>query len=243
MFVFIIPLKSSKVSKSWERTSYLLERTLRSICGQTCNDYRIIIVCNEKPITQFDSPFVEYIQADLPPPKNDWWEKDFDKAKKLMIGAEFSKQYDPSYLMVVDSDDLVSNKIVAFVKNEPDQAGWFLNQGYIHEFNSRTLYYLRKDFGKYCGSCIIIKPSLFESLFKDNIYDHTNPVLALHGIILTNLPFCGGVYSRGNGDNIFAQESFFTHNLLPKGNFIALFKHLIRFRPITNKIKKEFGFY
>jgi hypothetical protein len=242
MLVFIVPLKSQKLTESWEKTCYLLERTLSSICQQTCNHFRIIVVCNERPIIRFESSFVEYLQVKLPVPKNEWWEKDKDKAKKLRIGADYSKRFNPSYLMVVDADDLVSNKIAAFIRNKSEQNGYFLNAGYVHESGSKLLYYLRKDFGLYCGTSIIIKPNLFELLFEQGIYEHNGSPLLSHGVALENLPFCGGIYSRGNGENIFAIEEF-SKNLCPKGDYIAYVKHLFRFRPITAQIKKEFGFY
>ena len=243
MIVFIIPLKSAKVSKSWERTCYLLDRTLRSICGQTCDDFRIVVVCHEKPILEFSTPFVEYIEADLPIPSREWFTTNIDKSKKLRIGLERGKQYHPSHVMVVDADDLISNKIVGFVKKNPEQIGWLINRGYIHEFKNKYLYCLRKDFVDYCGSSVIIKTDLFECLFtEEDYYDHKCSTLPAHGISLNNLPFCGAVYSRVNGQNNFAVDPFYT-KLLPKGDYIAYIKHLIRFRFITSQVKNEFGFY
>jgi hypothetical protein len=243
MIVFIVPLKSSKVSTSWETTSYLFERTIRSICTQTCDDFRVIVVCNEKPITQFDSPFVEYIETELPVPGKGWFEGgQKDHAKKLMIGLESSQKFNPSHIMVVDADDLISNKIAAFLQNNSEPSGWILQNGYIHEFGSSFLYYIRKDFVQYCGSSIIIKPNLFNLLFENNVYEHKGTTLAVHGVILENLPFCGGIYSRGNGENTYAQESIY-QGFIPKGDRIAYIKHLLRFRPITAQIRKEFGFY
>ena len=243
MIVFIVPLKSPKVSASWENTSLLFERTLKSICGQTCKDFRVVVVCHEKPLTNFNTSFVEYIEVDLPIPSRDRFIRNIDKSKKLRIGLERSEQYHPSHVMVVDADDLVSNKIAGFVKKNSEQIGWILNSGYIHEFKNKYLYYLRKDFGQYCGCSVIIKPDLFECLFtEEDYYVHQCSTLPAHGISLNNLPFCGAVYSRVNGQNNFAVDPFYT-KLLPKGDYIAYIKHLIRFRFITSQVKNEFGFY
>lgn len=242
MIVFIVPLKSPKLSNSWLNTSRLFERTLRSICGQTSDQFRVIVVCNERPITQFDSPFVEYVQVDLPVPRDKWQEKEEDKLKKLMIGAKFSEKFNPSYTMAVDADDFISNKIASFVSGKPKQTGYFLNTGYVHEFGSNLLYYLRKDFGLYCGVSIIIKFNLFELIFENSIYEHKGSTLITHGVILENLPFCGAIYNTCNGENSVAVRNF-SQSLCPKGDYIAYIKHLFRFRPITAQIKKEYGFY
>ncbi|UWU48472.1 hypothetical protein APLC1_3267 [Limnospira platensis C1] len=45
MLGFFIPIKSRKISKSWDNLSLLLERTARSMCNQTHPDFRIIVVC------------------------------------------------------------------------------------------------------------------------------------------------------------------------------------------------------
>jgi len=243
MIVFIIPLKSAKVSKSWDRTCSLLERTLKSICGQTCDDFRIIVVCHEKPFLDFITPFVEFIETDQQILSGGCFIGHRDMSEKLRIGLERSKQYHPSHVMVVDADDLVSNKIAGFVKKNSEQIGWILNSGYIHEFKNKYLYYLRKDFGQYCGSSVIIKPDLFECLFtEEDYYVHKCSTLPAHGISLNNLPFCGAIYSRVNGENIFAVDPFYK-NLLPKGDYIAYLKHLTRFRFITPQVKNGFGFY
>ena len=243
MIVFIVPLKSAKYAKSWELTSALFERTLKSICGQTCNDFHIIVVCNEKPSINFNTQFVEYIEVDFPIPSGEWFIGHKDMSKKLTIGLERSKQLSPSHVMAVDADDLISNKIAEFVKKNSEQTGWIINRGYIHEFKNKYLYYLRKEFGQYCGSSIIIKPDLFHCLFiEEDFYEHRCTSLPAHKIVLGNIPFCGAIYSRANGENNFAVDPFYK-NIVPKANLIANLKHFTRFRLITSQIRKEFGFY
>ena len=169
-------------------------------------------------------------------------EKENDKAKKLMIGAEFGKKFNPSYLMVVDADDFISNKIAAFVSTKSEQTGYFLDRGYIHESGSSSLYYLRKNFGQYCGTSIIIKPNLFDLAFKNGTYyEHKCSTLTAHNIFLEKLPFCGAIYNRCHGENLIAVREF-SQSLRPKGDYFAYIKHLLRFRPITTRIKQEFSF-
>jgi hypothetical protein len=65
MLTFIVPIKSRKIANSWTLVSQLAERTLRSICNQTSSNFRVVVVCNEKPDIQFEHPHIDYIQVDF----------------------------------------------------------------------------------------------------------------------------------------------------------------------------------
>jgi hypothetical protein len=45
MIVFVVPPKSSQTFKSWEYTSKLFERCMRSLCNQTSPAFRVVVVC------------------------------------------------------------------------------------------------------------------------------------------------------------------------------------------------------
>ena len=242
MIVFLVPLKSASISRSWDLTKKLLETTLQSICNQDCNDFRVLVICHEKPNISFSHPFLEYIQVDFSAPSDDGIiAKRKDKARKLFVGAEFSKQFNPSHLMVVDADDLISNKIASFIKANPHPIGYFLDYGYVYESGSQFLYFLRRHFGHHCGTSIIINFNLFELLFEDAIYEHRSFTLIKHRLNLQKLPFSGAIYHRCHGDNIFANQEL-GPTFYKDGDFIGYLKHLSRFRLITSEIKKEFNF-
>ena len=76
MLVFIIPLKSRQVAKSWNLVSQQLERTVKSACNQTDSDFKVIVVCNEKPDISFHHPHLEYLEVDFPPLGADITRKD-----------------------------------------------------------------------------------------------------------------------------------------------------------------------
>ncbi len=50
MLCFLIPLKSAAVANDWERVCNIFEATLRSAYHQTDPDFRILVICHEKPI-------------------------------------------------------------------------------------------------------------------------------------------------------------------------------------------------
>ena len=67
--IFIIPVKSAVISPSWHKFSKIFERTVRSVCQQTDQDFKVVVVCNEKPITDYEHPNIHYVYVDFPPPK------------------------------------------------------------------------------------------------------------------------------------------------------------------------------
>jgi hypothetical protein len=49
MLAFVVPLKSRRVSKSWEYVSRLCERAVRSLCAQTSPNFKVVVVHHESP--------------------------------------------------------------------------------------------------------------------------------------------------------------------------------------------------
>ena len=96
--IFIIPVKSAVISPSWDKFSKIFERTVRSVCQQTDQDFKVVVVCHEKPITAFKHPNIHYVHVDFPPPTPEAT-KDFkeffslkraDKSKKVIAGFEYA---------------------------------------------------------------------------------------------------------------------------------------------------------
>ena len=98
MLAFIIALKSSQVSSSWELVCKLFERTLKSVCNQTSTEYQVIVVCHEKPETQFNSPQISYVQVDFPIPGETFASKDKDKMLKMQAGLLYVQKIHVSHV-------------------------------------------------------------------------------------------------------------------------------------------------
>lgn len=252
MLVFIIPLKSQQVSKSWSRLSTLFERCLKSVCNQTAPDFKVVVVCHEKPKLAVDFPQVNYIQVDFPAPnlKNASFGEvrgigDIDKAKKVLVGLTHAAKFKPSHIMVVDADDCVSKHLVKLVKQNPQCDGWYLKKGYVHEEGSKLIYLNTKNFHQSCGTSIIIKYNLFHLLFpSENYYDHNNHLLK-DGIVLKELPFIGAIYIIKNGENQFMTVSK-TNQLKKRENrLLYLIRKVVKYRPVlvTKSIRHQFGLY
>lgn len=111
MLVFIIPIKSAKLSRvSWEYASIIFERCLKSVCRQTSSQFRVICVCHELPTVSFEHPHVQYITANFPAPTHYVHHEDpsawtglpsgayRDKGRKLWLGLNHAAQFHPSHI-------------------------------------------------------------------------------------------------------------------------------------------------
>jgi hypothetical protein len=261
MLVFIIPLKSQKISKSWQLQSKLVERCVKSICNQTSSDFRAIVVCHEKPNFTFERPELEYLQVDFPPPDLNveerqelasyaygWSEKivrqNADKAKKVRAGLNYAEKYQPSHFMVVDADDCVNRYIAQFVSDRRDEDGWILKKGYAHKEGSKFLFTNLKTFNQLCGTSLILKYSLRDLVFSNpEFYNHC--FTELEGANLQPLPFVGAMYSMENGDNIYMDsqtKSEIKGEILKRGlKFLVDKISKYRFSLMTNSVVKDFG--
>jgi hypothetical protein len=245
MLVFIVPLKSQQISKSWYRVCQLFERCIRSICNQTISDFRAIVVCHEKPRIDFTHPNITYLEVDYSvPDAQDYIKKNTDKGRKILTGLIYAKRFNPTHTMVVDSDDCVSRNLAAFVKQNPQHNGWFVRQGYKYrEDRHRQYIYLKnKNFYRMCGTCNILRYDL-NFLPQNPEYnrgygyykyyiDHGKVLdtLAEKGIFLKPLPFAGAIYVLGHGDNNTDNQTRLSFNWLSR-------------RGINNSICQEFSFY
>jgi hypothetical protein len=221
MLIFIVPLKSKEVSKSWANTCQLLERSLYSICNQTDLRFKVIVVCSTRPEIQFDHPNIEYLEVDFDVPKT-YSEKELDKGRKVVRGLLYARDFSPSHIMVVDADDCISCNLVKYVNENSNASGWVLNNGYVYQEDSHFIYYRKSHFYSWCGTCNIIKFDACPLPDKDVKFsedialyysgkNHANikEDLKKQGYLLEALPFVGAVYIIGNGENIY-QKGFST---------------------------------
>ncbi|BFP42757.1 hypothetical protein FGF1_36020 [Flavobacteriaceae bacterium GF1] len=261
MLTFVVPVKSKTVTSDWNKFSQLFESTLKSICNQTDSNFKVVVVCHEIPETTFSHQNLHYLQADFEPPisndlessENSYRGKEIDKGKKILLGAEYaSKEFKTDYIMTVDSDDFISKNISAFVNNSSKHIpGWYIKNGYIH-FEGKKFLVKTFKFNDLCGSSIIVKPELvkyFIGIDSTFYFDHRLTTLD-SSIELKKVPFSAGIYSVGNGENIYMSsqnvKKFNNH-----GNWISVqsLKRLYskfqnyRFRFITPGLREEFYFY
>jgi hypothetical protein len=246
MLVFILALQSPEASKDWVRVSQLCERTLRSVCAQTSH-FRAFLVCNVRPKTDFTHPNLSIIERDFPIPSATSAARMNDKWDKLKVGLTAARHLAPAHVMLMDADDCVHRDLAAHVNRNPGAIGWLMTKGYIWDEGSRWLYQANYFF-KLCGSSAIIR--LSEHDFPESDLEPADRFFVLangHSTIadhmakyrdpLQSLPFIGSVYVAATGENDSAIRA---------GGWQGkrhMFRKLITARPITNRIRYEFGLY
>ena len=256
MMAFVVPVKSETVSSDWTYFSSLVNRAINSICNQSNTNFKVIVVCHEIPETDFnDDSRVEFIQVDFAAPilKNnagDRWLKEADKGKKIKFASEHATTLGVKYIMTVDSDDCISNKICAFVsKNGNDSiSGWYVKKGYLYPEGKSYVYLNLKNFNMVCGSCIIIKPELIDLMFGENFFFKHGRTNFENGLSLLPLPFTGGLYSMVNGTNIALDNKEMKKRKSIKPSRLksikTLFRRIGKYRVMpTIFIKNKFSLY
>ena len=256
MLVFIIPLKSRRVSKSWDYVSRLFERCLKSVCNQTAPAFKVVVVCHETPPIEFSHPAVTYVSVDFPVPDSSHHPSlNQDKYRKRASGFILARQFRPSHVMQVDADDCVSNRLAEFVQRNPQAHGWFFDSGYFYRDGARRIYLKKQGFYSWCGTSHIIRHDLLKLPESADLEDSHLPLVrpsrmkeALRemGAALAPLPFPGAVYvDTQYGEGNHARRTFFwklqnhpTAVLYPARR---LFLHLFKSTPITSSFSAEFG--
>ena len=245
MLVFILPLKSALVADSWSRVSRLLARTLASACAQTSPDFRVIVACHEVPEGDFPHPKLEFIQVNHPAPSpSSPAEMRTDKQRKHSMALRRALAYSPSHVMFLDSDDLVSNRLAAFVTSHSPETSWYLRSGYFFCERQKYLHLERWRFDQWCGSAHIVRPEhlAFMNHSGDQLLlDHRRLTQELkqQGTPISPLPFRGAVYTIAHGDNFNDYEP----DLWPLHPIWRPLRRMIFHRAITPQIRQQFGLY
>lgn len=261
MLMFVIPIKSPKVSTSWFEVCRLFERCLRSVCNQTSLDFQVLVVCNEKPQIAFNHPKVKYLEVDFPVPSADYFAKMNDRSNKVVFGLLAASKFNPSHVMIVDADDCISKQIAAFVNNNPQSNGWFIDKGYEYIDGSQKIYIRRKNFYKMCGTCNIINYKLFTLPEKQKTYyditeydafltghSLSKEILAERGTPIQPLPFSGTIYIRDRvGESATLQDGWLTRfKRYPKEPLRGLKRLVlapINEQNVTEHIREEFSLH
>lgn len=84
MLTFAIPLRSKHSSNNWSTVCDAFNRTLRSVCNQTCKEFRVLVAYHDMPeiAKDIDLSKIEFIKVDSPLPNN-YKEQMLDKGWKV----------------------------------------------------------------------------------------------------------------------------------------------------------------
>lgn len=269
MVGFVIPFKSRAKSKNWTLDCSLLNRTLGSVLNQTDEKFKCYVVYSDLPLdplqnekivwVQFPFPFFDRNSIEDAEKYNSFgktqteWEHlpfFFDQGKKSLYGTAFAKREGCNYIMMLDADDLLSNKLVAYI-NAQDLAyncGFYVNKGYLYAENELFLTRVPDQMNFMCGSVNIVRSDVIPDIdFTINTYENYS-FFSAHSYVRTRiqyshsqtikpLPFYGLIYVFHSSNEMASKTD------LKKLTLRNIAKRIVRGKFITPKIKKEFGIY
>jgi len=160
MLVFIVPLRNRATVVDWSRCWAICRETLASAVGQLGEGLpvRVVLVCKEHG-GDFTHPRLDIVAWDSPDPADDWLARCKDKYRKLHYGlAHIHARYAPCYVMRLDADDLVSNRLAAYVLDDDNGLGYLLDEGYEWPSAEPWLRPWRRGFHRLCGSRTFFMP-------------------------------------------------------------------------------------
>ena len=180
MFLFITTIRHPSNAKNFDTILALLNHTIDSVMNQKTNfDFKLVIVCNEKPALDVDPDKVHFHVVDFPPPGKEkaseqtLYNMQLDKGTKLASGLIYAKQFNPKSVFIIDADDWISNKIVEHVMSNDQQKFWYADTGYLLNYSDKT--YIRKyGLCRYCGTAFIYDYKLFMDMLKLSSENNVN---------------------------------------------------------------------
>lgn len=256
---FVIPLRSAATTEDWSAVQTCLSHTLRSVGNQVGGRFRCLVICHEPPEQITIPAFCELIRAPFKAPVIDLadvqsertlFDMRTDKGRKILLGLSIAKEEANSFVMFLDADDLISNRLAGFVSSNSESNGWYIDFGYRWNCEMPNVIFPRRGFYRECGSSLIIKSNL--APFPDKV-DYTKDLddyfirrYVVHayvpdamqslGFPLQPLSFFGCIYT-------FNGQNFYANNFRRKDSKI---KNAVRFivkgKWISNEIRREFGF-
>ena len=243
MLGFVIPLRGKAASNDWQMVTRLVARTVRSVCNQTCDDFRIVLVCHDIPDLGFTHPRLDIFTVETPVYPDLRRRRD-DRNHKTFVGIKKLLRYAPSHVMKLDADDCVSRRLAEYVGRHPNDNGWYIRRGYFHTEAMPSVHVERFRFHKWCGSSYILKigdmglPDQWDGTWY---FKHTRMVKMQkkRGAPLAPLPFAGAVYNISHGENF----NDYAPILWPKNVFKYVARRILFHRKLTSDIRKEFGLY
>jgi len=185
-FWFGISLISRTASADWERTVTVFRNTLRAILAQDDPDFRVVVSGHDRPdIVEMDDPRVSFIVSDRPPAAKPS-EFRADKMWKRRLIFHRIREAGGGYFMPVDADDLVSRRLVSYVRARGVRDGFVVMQGYVLDWSRRLLAAVpgawSAPFERVCGTSAVflLRPEQIPLLHQNDMDDVAQALLGPH---------------------------------------------------------------
>jgi len=239
MLYFIVPLRSRKSSLNWDKVVHDFNLTLKSIMNQLDPYFRVVVACTDIP----DYPADERLQIIVVPVNYQGiGDAMRDKGNKMRAMCAHIRAQGGGYIMPVDADDLISNRISALVNQAKSKAGYIAGTGYEYDDKSKRIRLMPK-FYNLCGTCCVMHftaEELPENMEDKRYYTilaghtHWKSEFEKKNTPLQPFPFKPVVYRINTGEN----DSIRTNNIGFKRKVI---RFVWRGFPVSKKIREEFS--
>lgn len=247
-FTFAVPLRSAQTSLDWNRVSRLLEATVASALASKDAEVSVLVACHEIPdIRQAGDPRVAFVTTRHKVPRSLPMQM-FDKRhKKMMLTREHCRR-GGGYMMLLDSDDLVSSRLAHHVLTDDNRSGYLIRQGYLHDAGSTTAEHVR-HFDDLCGSSSIfyLGPEDAEGdSFNWPLYiavTRHQDFKILSGATprpMAEVPFAAAMALKNNGENHSYRVAPRGSKSL-KGRLRGLVGRTLKAEPMSPEVAREFG--
>lgn len=262
LVTFITPVRHPQNSRNWDGLVARLAQTMESVSAQTCSEWRGVIVANHdarlpplpanyslERVGFAPNPLYEKGSA----PLEDVYDAvRLDKGRRILKGMLSAP--DSRYFMVVDDDDLISNRIVEYVRDNRGRNGWKISRGYL--WTDGSSFVLRKDnFDRLCGTSLIVRSDLYDipGRSEDASDQYVKTMLGSHmmlegilesrGTPLEELPFPGAVYRVGHAVAHSQSKPLIRSHMLDRrvlSDPVRLARNLRDIRLIKASLRAEF---
>jgi len=266
MLAFILPFKPKSQSKNWEKDCALLKASILSLLEQNSDEFFVYVVYSDHPQIQITStrlqfihfPF-DFVSQDKIPEVEDirvhfnhdmvMLERRWDKSRKIFYGCKQALQDGCDYLMAVDSDDLISNKLAEYVQNqiaEEAVPGFYIGKGYLYRPGNKRMIFINEGMQNFNGSTHILHKDLITipdfvtgkwmdfNLFTSHGWIR-HRLKESRGVDLQPIPFPAVIY-MAHGGNI---SKIGERNL--KKNIKDWVKRILRGKSINNELMREYN--
>ncbi|MFW2830107.1 glycosyltransferase family 2 protein [Sphingomonas sp. ID0503] len=185
-FWFGISLISAQASKDWERTVAVFRNCLRAILAQDDPHFRVVVAGHERPeVPELNDPRVSFIVSDRAPAAKPS-EFRADKMWKRRLIFHRMRAGGGGYFMPVDADDLVSNRLVSYIRAQGVKPGFVIQKGYALDWTARRLAMVpgawSVPFERVCGTSavVLLDPERIPMLHQTDVDDVVQALLGPH---------------------------------------------------------------
>jgi hypothetical protein len=225
VFVFAIPLVPKRRAKHWDTVIANLQATLQSILNQTDKNFHCFIAA-EDPVflKEIDSPYVTLIKVPntegLESATNDYAKSHLNIWRKRSIMTTAAIEINSKYLMFTDADDLVSNRLVEYIRTVKPEFGAAIRYGIVFDTkNGKCLpvpseHVPVNSFDGYCGTSIVLtsrqateEQSIAFTALCTHPHHTVRETAANYGMPLLDVLEMMAVYVLNTGENISTMSS------------------------------------